>query len=257
MRDIISQIQVLDNEKRTLLKSMNSDCLTTEAVNQEIKDLERQLTTTTMTSQAEGKLIKEIDVLKNSIPKARRYQQIEPAIKELKTQKQKFHGEISEYKKQEDVLNKEMELIRKDLEQTNAEKDESREAANKISEQIEAIEEEIGKLYAAKDEKRETYWKGRYDFKEQREQIMHIEWQQRQKDRVIERSAYQAERAEERNEAIKSLPHPFAKEIDCCEHLAGYLNALKQRAGLIVDNEAVARAAQAAATREAIQEKID
>ena len=99
MRDIISQIQVLDNEKRTLLKSMNSDCLTTEAVNQEIKDLERQLTTTTMTSQAEGKLIKEIDVLKNSIPKARRYQQIEPAIKELKTQKQKFHGEISEYKK--------------------------------------------------------------------------------------------------------------------------------------------------------------
>ena len=219
--------------------------------------MDRQLTTTSMSSQAEGKLIKEIDILKNSIPKARRYQQIEPAIKELKSQKQKFHGEISEYKKQEDVLNKEMELIRKDLELTNAEKDESREAANKISEQIEKIEEEIGKLYAAKDEKREAYWKGRYDFKEQREEIMHIEWQQRQKDRVVERAAYQAERQEERDEQIKSLPHPFAKEIECCEHLVGYLNALKMRAGLIIDNEAVARQAQADLQKQEIQAKVD
>ena len=74
------------------------------------------------------------------------------------------------------MLNKEMELIRKDLEQTNAEKDETRAAADKISEQITAVDEELTALYGKKDAKREEYWKGRYDFKEQREKIMHIEW---------------------------------------------------------------------------------
>ena len=33
MREIVSQIQVLDNEKRTLMKSMNPDCTTVEDVN--------------------------------------------------------------------------------------------------------------------------------------------------------------------------------------------------------------------------------
>ena len=53
------------------------------------------------------------------------------------------------------------------------------------------------------------------------------------------------EREDERKEAIKSLPHPYAKEIDCCDHLIGYLNTLKVRAGLIVDSEQVARQLEA------------
>lgn len=74
---------------------------------------------------------------------------------------------------------------------------------------------------------------------------MHIEWMQRQKDKVVQNQSYKLEREEERQEAIKSLPHPYQKELDCCEHLIGYLNALKVRAGLVIDNEAVARKAQA------------
>ena len=151
------------------------------------------------------------------------------------------------------MLNKEMELIRKDLEQTNAEKDETRAAADKISEQITAVDEELTALYAKKDAKREEYWKGRYDFKEQREKILHIEWMQRQKDKVLNHEAYKQEREEERKEAIKSLPHPYQKELDCCEHLIGYLTSLKVRAGLIVDSEEAARQAQAQLNREAIQ----
>jgi len=81
MRDIVSQIQTLEQEKRSLLKLMNPECLTVDAVNQEVKDLDRRLTTTSMSAQAEGRLIKDIDILKASIPKARRYQEIEPAIK--------------------------------------------------------------------------------------------------------------------------------------------------------------------------------
>lgn len=53
------------------------------------------------------------------------------------------------------------------------------------------------------------------------------------------------------------MPHPYQKELDCCEHLIGYLNSLKMRAGLIIDNEEAARQAQQQLQREAIQQKVD
>jgi len=40
---------------------------------------------------------------------------MEPAIKELRAQKNVIYGEIKEIRKEEDVLNAEMEAIRKEL----------------------------------------------------------------------------------------------------------------------------------------------
>ena len=58
-----------------------------------------------------------------------------------------------------------MEKIRKELEQTDAEKDETRAAMDAIQTQIEKVDDELKALYKQKDEKREAYLKGRYDFK--------------------------------------------------------------------------------------------
>lgn len=176
MRDIVTDIQKLELEKRTLLKQMHANCHTVEAVQQEIKDSERRLTTTSLSAQAEGKLCKEIEVLKASIPKARRFSEIDVKIKDLSTKKNALYADVKKFKAQEEVLNKEMEEIRKELELTNAEKDVTRGQVDAIQKQIEVIDEELNLLYAKKDEKREAYWKGRYDFKKQREEIMHIEW---------------------------------------------------------------------------------
>lgn len=111
---------------------MHSRCHTVEDVTSEIKNSERLLTTTSMNAQAEAKLIKEIDVLKNSVPKARRFSEIEPEIKDLKAQKNKIWNEIKGFKGQEEELNKEIESIRKEMEQTNAEKNETLAQADKI-----------------------------------------------------------------------------------------------------------------------------
>ena len=70
--------------------------------------------------------------MKASIPKAKRFSEIDPLIKELKAQKNKIWNEIKTIKHQEDILNKEMEDIRKELEQTNVEKDATRAEADKI-----------------------------------------------------------------------------------------------------------------------------
>ena len=111
---------------------MHSSCHTVEDVTAEIKHSERRLTTTSMSAQDEGKLIKEIEVLKKSVPLAKRFSEIEPEIKQLKTQKNKIWNEIKGFKGQEEELNREIESIRREMEQTNAEKSETLAQADKI-----------------------------------------------------------------------------------------------------------------------------
>ena len=80
MRDIVAQMDTLENEKRALLKNMHPGCHSVEEVNDAINNSERRLTTTSMSAAQEGKLIKEIEVLKASIPKAKRFSEINPKI---------------------------------------------------------------------------------------------------------------------------------------------------------------------------------
>ena len=58
---------------------------------------------------------------------------------------------------------------------------------------------------------------------------------------MISRDQAKKEREEEKKAAINSLPHPYLKELDCCEHLIGYLNAQKVKLGLVIDSETLAR----------------
>jgi len=60
----------------------------------------------------------------------------------------------------------------------------------------------------------------------------------------------------EKKALISSLPHPYAKEIDSCDHLIGYITQQQVKLGLIVDDEDTARAAQAALQKEAIKERL-
>ena len=165
MREIKTTIDGLEIEKKNLLKQMHATCHTVEDVQSEIKDLERRLTTTSMSGQQETKTIKEIDQLKASVPLAKRFSEIDPELKELKAQKKKIWNEIAAIRSKEDELNGEMELIKKDLELTNAEKDENRAQQDAIQAKIEKVDEELTALYKTKDEKREAFWEGKYNFK--------------------------------------------------------------------------------------------
>lgn len=97
-----------------------------------MKDLERRLTTTTMSAAQESKIIKEISQLKESIPLAKKFSTIDPQIKELKAQKNKIWTEIKKIRAEEDHLNVQMEGIRKDLEAMNQEKGEIKDRLDTI-----------------------------------------------------------------------------------------------------------------------------
>jgi len=54
------------------------------------------------------------------------------------------------------------------------------------------------------------------------------------------------ERDAEKQEFISSLPHPYIKEIEICEHLISFLTQQKVKMGLLITSEDAARAAQTA-----------
>lgn len=54
----------------------------------------------------------------------------------------------------------------------------------------------------------------------------------KEKQRIIDREVYQLERIEARKQALADRPNPYQKEIDTCERLVGYCDALKFKHGL-------------------------
>lgn len=64
------------------------------------------------------------------------------------------------------MLNAEMEAIRKELAQTDQEKDEKNEKVNVIQAQIEKVEVELNELYSKKDVIREAFWESKYHYRE-------------------------------------------------------------------------------------------
>jgi len=114
----------------------------------------------------------------------------------------------------------------------------------------------LSKLFEKKDEVREVYWKARFDFEVQKEEIMYIEWMMRQKDRVVNREQENKQIVEDRENLIKDLPHPYEKEIDTCDHLIGYITEIKRKAGLIQESEDVARDTQKGFMAEAAKQDL-
>lgn len=113
--------------------------------------------------------------------------------------------------------------------------------ADKVSKQIDKLTQDLSDLFDKKDQRREEYWHARFDYEIQREEISHIEWMHKQKERVLARKVESKAIEEERENYIKSLPHPYEKELDTCEHIVMYLTEMKRKAGLLQDSEVVAQ----------------
>jgi hypothetical protein len=133
--------------------------------------------------------------------------------------------------------------------------------ADKVSKDIDKLGQDMSDLFEQKDQKREEFWKARFEFEIQKEEIAHIEWMVRQKDKVINRESEQKQLVEERENYIKSLPHPYEKELDTCDHIVGYLIDMKRKAGLLQDSEVVARDTQnnflSEAARRELMKKVE
>ena len=97
--------------------------------------------------------------------------------------------------------------------------------------------------------------------KQQREEISHIEWMERQKQKVLYLEAEKSVLQEERDLRIKNLPHPYYKEIQACDSLVGFCNNLKVQFGLLKDSADVARQLEkeqhTAQVKERLNQRVD
>jgi hypothetical protein len=87
---------------------------------------------------------------------------------------------------------------------------------DKVTEHINKVSADITASFAEKDATRELYYKARYDFEMQRDVIHHTQHLIEQKERFIRRIDEDNFEAERREQQIKDLPHPYAREIETC-----------------------------------------
>lgn len=186
MKECAEQLDALDNEKRTMQKTMHAEYQHFDQVKDAIKRLEQKHKTTTFKSGTEeNKVIKEIETLKASLPKAKRFSDIRPLVTDLINKKSVIWGELKEVKKQVEAKELEIEGIRKQMEVVKDDKSDIKYQADKITKEIEAHDEEITKHFNMKREQSDEYYKNKYDFEVQREEINHIQWMIMQKEKVV------------------------------------------------------------------------
>lgn len=171
--------------------------------------------------------------MKKSLPVAIKFSGLKPRADKLYTEKKAKLEEVKVVRAVVDQQNAEIEKLRAEMETIKEQQQDTRGEADKITIEIDKISEDLSKLFEKKDEVREVYWKARFDFEVQKEEIMYIEWMMRQKDRVVNREQENKQIVEDRENLIKDLPHPYEKEIDTCDHLIGYITEIKRKAGLI------------------------
>ena len=242
---VSEELDVFESEKRQILKLLPNDCSSEEQINMRIKQLDHHINTTSMRSAAEeNKIIKEISTLKTLVPKAKRFSEIKPLINELHAQKNTLWTELKEVKKVVAEKDTEIEALRKEMEIIKEGQIDVKSQGDKVTEQINKVGADITASFAAKDATREKYYKARYDFEVQRDEIHHIQFLNELKERAIRRVEDDKNEAERREQQIKDLPHPYAKEIETCVSLENYCHQLKRKAGLEVDSEKLAKDTQ-------------
>lgn len=81
LKQITEELETLEGEKRILLKALPHECNTEEAVQSAIKQMEyKHNTSSYKNATEENKVIKDMRMLKDVLPKAKRFSEIKPKL---------------------------------------------------------------------------------------------------------------------------------------------------------------------------------
>lgn len=176
LKGLGEQLDAVESEKNQLQKSLVQNCKTAEQVTDEIKNLEyKHKMGSFKSSTDENKLIKQMEQLKASMPKATRFSELKPLATDLIGKKQKAWGDLKEIRKEVEVKEVEIEKVRKEMEHIKEGQTGVREQVTELTGEADALQVTIQSLFKQKDEERETYYKGKYDYEVQRDEIFHIQ----------------------------------------------------------------------------------
>ena len=93
----------IENQKMSYQQNIPRNYHNADDVNQAIKEKKRKYETTSLTSQEEKRLLKEIENLQKSLPDMAKLSELEPELKKIKDEKRKIQAELDVVKKVIDV----------------------------------------------------------------------------------------------------------------------------------------------------------
>lgn len=107
----------------------------------------------------------------------------------------------------------------KELKETN------KEVFDQLEAEIQEIKEKIGTIIAKKNEERENYYKLKYEYEVEQQEVRQIEFIQKRKEKLLKDKEYQEKRAEEERLKRSLLPNPYQDDIDQLTNLIDFCKA--------------------------------
>lgn len=208
----------LESEKKNILRSLKPDAQTEDQIKQALNSLNFKMQNTQFKSSTEeGKIIKEIQALQDSLPFAKKLTTIKPRVAELKKQRDEIYAQLKEVKKTIAGRDTSIEALRQKMEEAKEGQTDTKMKADAATSDIDAVVKKINEAFAAKDKLRDDFWHAKWDFEVQRDYIHYVNGLNSQQNRLIKREEILKEEEHLREQQIKDLPHPFAKEIENCQ----------------------------------------
>jgi uncharacterized coiled-coil DUF342 family protein len=200
-------------------------------IDAEIKKLQIQQETTTMTLNQEKKLLKEIDQLQASKKFIVVVQSKDTAMDDVQQQRKVLQAQINEKDKEIDIVSKELDEVMKLIKEHNDKDTVAREAIQGLYTELDTFKGKIAEIVAQKDalrnvfrEQQNTFYLHQRAIRAQKQMIYEEEKKRREEE-------YAARQAEIEAEEAKKIP--YEEEQALCEFLADYL----ERTYLGVENK--------------------
>jgi len=211
-------IDSVTNEVKAIQKNIDPKYKTVKAVNERIKDVDTTIQTSTISSKQEKDYYKEIAFLKKSIKyvekleKIRDTKKLREEVKANNKESKALREKIAKYNNILDIMNEEF----KERKKISGEK---KEELQKLDAKMDSIREEIKAVEVRKDEAREDYYKRKYEYECQKEQIYALDRQHRRKKDLLKFEEEKKKKEEEKKAERDSMPNPFEDDISTCDFL--------------------------------------
>lgn len=178
-------------------------------------------------------------------------------VKELKGKQKELYGQLDTVRAKTTAKQKEIDDVKATLDEKNEEKNEKKDALDKTAEELDEMSSQMNLIYTQKETAKDEFWKAKFDYREQQDLIDYINFLTEEVDFIKNHEANKQKKIDELKSAVTTIENPKSNEIKNCKYLINVCHTLKVRSGLVEDVEAQARAAQQAADKERMQERMD
>lgn len=234
--DVLKQVgDKLVKDKKDAKSSVRFNSV--EEIEAEIKRLQKQQETTSMSLTDEKKLIKEMDGLMASKDKVKDLKSKDASLDGVKKQRSAINDTIKAKDKEIDAVSKDMDEVGSKIKALAEKETDKRSIMDALFKERETYKKEISVVLKEKDTMRDDYreqnnawWNSQRAVRAQKQ----VQYEEEKKSREEEKKAFVKQQEEEELKKI-----PYEEEQALCDYLAEYLERTYLNGGTVADKVTV------------------